>query len=625
MKHFAWLFAMGITGGLFAQMPDKTPLQPQAAQPSQAGDAASPSASGGAKPSSSPSSFLGKDIPLLDPGSEIVTWDGRNWNINNNRLFQARFEKFLNAPDSEDATDKKYQAIIAAIMDKLAPGKITPASQDEAFKLLPKAAEFEVDGHLCDALASQVQTAWLAKRDRARLAAANTSLEDERKRLEWNAKLTAQGSMLDQNISTTKSAEANTEAIKRQQLKRDMEMQPLLTRLAEVNALLKANQLKEEVAEAQVKIEFQALLTQLFLQRRFQHTLIGTRFYRAIFADGDSKLRVGKDAKNIFSKTSGMPPTVGTLDAMASEIMRDVAQGIAAFQYLLEKDELESATKRLGETFLIGEYLPEVRTLPREQKRQALVFAQHANQLLSAMEVKDYALAAQLITKLAATAKDFDSSKATAKIETDKAVAAMHIAKARNAAVRGDRETLETELRAAMELWPRNPALAEVSTQIFSQTDVQNRALLDFDQLLAQRNYRQIFDDRMRFIAATALYPDRQEQLRKVLEDMTAIETTIIRAQEIEKRGDVAGAWEGVERTFLEFPDDNKLNQLRADLTTKAAEFVHALSKAQDLEAKKQTGSSLAWFLKAQKEYPPSEFAKEGIQRLTRQILPDAS
>jgi tetratricopeptide (TPR) repeat protein len=379
------------------------------------------------------------------------------------------------------------------------------------------------------------------------------------------------------------------------------------------------------VAELQVKIEFQALLVQLFLQRRFQHAVIGTRFYRSIFADGDSQLRVGDDAKNLFSKTTGLPPTLGTIDSMANEIMRDVKEGVSAFKYLLEKKELESATKRLAETFLIGEYLPSVRTLSRDDKREALAFAQSTNKLISAIEVKDYALAETIVKELAESAKDFDSSKPMAAIETAKTVSAMHIAKARNAAVSGDRETLETELRAATEIWPRNPALATVSSQIFSQADVQGRALIDFDQLLGQKNYRQIFDDRMRFIAATAMHPEKQEQLREVLDRMAAVEAAIIRSQEIEKRGDYAGAWESAERAFQENPDDNKLNQLRSDLTTKSADFVRALREAQNLESKNQPGSSLAWYLKAQKEYPPSEFARDGIQRLTKVILPDAS
>ena len=576
------------------------------------------------------SSFLGKDAPFFDPGSNIATWDGKSWNINNNALFQARFEKYLNAPPAVTPPETEYQALLQQIMVKLSPGRITPRSTDEAFQLLAKASEYQDDANLCDSIANQVYSAWLARRNNDRLNAASKTLEDERKRLEWNARLTAEGTQLDSSSGRSSSSKGKDGAAsqpqgQQQQLGRDMQMQPILTRLAEVTALTRANQLKREVAELQVKIEFQSLIVQHFLQRRFQHALIGTRFYRSIFADGDSQLRIGEDAKNLFAKTSGLPPTMGTIDSLANEIIRDVREGVLAFKFLLEKNELESATKRLAETFMIGEYMPDVRTLERDDKRRALAFVQKSNQLISAIEVKDYALAEKLVTELSQTAKDFDASKPMAAIETAKQISAMHIAKARNAAVSGDKEILEAELKAATEIWPRNPALTEVSKMIFSQADVQSRALVDFDQLLSQKNYRQILDDKMRFIAATAMYPQKQEQLRKVLEDMQLIETSIIQAQEIEKRGDYAGAWESAEKAFRNFPDDNKLNQIRANLTTKAADFVHAIRQAEELEQKDQRGSSLAWYLKAQSEYPASEFARQGVDRLTKQILPDAS
>ncbi len=612
----AVFFALALPA--LAQVPDAAA---PAAAPALPSAQQSPAASGGGSTSGG-SSFLGKDVPFFDPGSDIVQWDGRTWNISNNRVFEARFEKFLNAPEATGEADREYNKIIQTILDKLAPNQITSKSTDEAFQLLPRAAQFDIDARLCDAIANQVYAAWLARRANDRLLAANKSLEEERKRLEWNARVTAQGSQL--GAPSSSDAAANEEWKKQQQLKRDTEMQPITTRIAEVNALLKANQLKKEVAELQVKLEFQALIVQHFLQRRFQHVLIGTRFYRSVFNDGDSQLRIGEDAKSLFSKTSGLPPTVGTLDSLANEAMRDVREGVQAFKFLLEKEELESATKRLAETFVLGEYMPDVRLLPRDDKRRALAFVQKSNQLISALEVKDYALAEKLVKELEKTAKDFDNSKPMAAIETARTVSAMHIAKAKNAAVSGDKETLETELKAATEIWPRNPQLAEVGGMIFSQADVQQRALVDFDQLLSQKNYRQIFDDRMRFIAATAMFPEKQDQLRKVLEDMQTIEASIIRAQEVEKRGDFAGAWESAERAFQQFPNDNKLNQVRANLTTQAAEFVRALRRAQELESKGQPGSALAWFLKAQQEYPASEFAREGITRINTQILPDA-
>ncbi|MGB7837398.1 MAG: hypothetical protein WBL40_04745 [Terrimicrobiaceae bacterium] len=607
--------------------PQPAPPQPVPPQQAPAGGQ-NGAANQGAQPNPNAggSSFLGKDVPFFDPGSNIITWDGKSWNINNNALFEARFEKYLNAPPAITPPETDYQALLQQIMDKLSPGRITPRSTDEAFQLLARASRYQQDANLCDSIANQVYSAWLARKNNDRLHAASGALEDERKRLEWNARLTAEGTKLEGGGSgKSKDGAVNQQVQQQQQLSREMQMQPILTRLAEVTALIRANQLKREVAELQVKIEFQSLIVQHFLQRRLQHALIGTRFYRSIFADGDGQLRVGEDAKNLFAKTSGLPPTMGTIDSLANEILRDVREGIQAFKFLLDKNELQSASKRLAETFMIGEYLPDVRTLDREDKRRALAFVQKTNQLTSAIEVKDFSMAEKLVKELSETAKDFDVSKPMAAIETAKQISAMHIAKARNAAVSGDKETLEAELKAATEIWPRNPALSEVSQMIFSQADVQSRALVDFDQLLSQKNYRQILDDRMRFIAATSMYPEKQEQLRKVLEDMQVIETSIIQAQEIEKRGDYAGAWESAEKAFRSFPDDNKLNQVRANLTTKAADFVHAVRQAEELEQKDQPGSSLAWFLKAQSEYPASDFARQGVERLTKKILPDAS
>ncbi len=614
------------------QQPVQNFLQPTLAVPSRPapaqGGGAPAQGSGGQSQSGAPgggSNFLGKDVPFFDPGSNIATWDGKNWSINNNALFQARFEKYLNAPAATTESDSEYRGLLAQIMDKLAPGKVTPQSTDQAFQFLAKASRFEQDAHLCDSIASQVYSAWLARKSNDRLNAASKSLEDERKRLEWNARITAEGTKLEGGGSSKSKEGGPNPQQQQQQLSRDMQMQPIVTRLAEVNALIRANQLKREVAELQVKIDFQSLIVQHFLQRRFQHAIIGTRFYRTIFADGDSQLRIGEDAKSLFAKTSGLPPNMGTIDSLANEIMGDVREGIQAFKFLLEKNELESATKRLAETFMLGEYLPDVRTLDREDKRKALAFVHKSNQLISAIEVKDYALAEKIVAELGETAKDFDASKPMAAVETAKQISAMHIAKARNAAVSGDKNTLEAELKAATEIWPRNPSLTEVSKVIFTQADVQSRAMVDFDQLVSQKNYRQIYEDRMRFIAATAMYPEKQEQLRKVLEDMQVIETALIQAQEIEKRGDYAGAWESAEKAFRNYPDDNKLNQVRANLTTKAADFVHAIRQAEELEQKKQPGSSLAWYLKAQNVYPPSDFARQGVDRLTKEILPDAS
>ena len=85
---------------------------------------------------------LGKDAPFFDPGSEVLSWDGKHWNINDNRIFSARFEKYLNSEAETGAADAaKYRQIVATILARLSPYQLSPATLDEAFRLLPQRVE----------------------------------------------------------------------------------------------------------------------------------------------------------------------------------------------------------------------------------------------------------------------------------------------------------------------------------------------------------------------------------------------------------------------------------------------------------------------------------------------------
>jgi hypothetical protein len=570
-----------------------------------------------------PGSFLGRDVPAFDPGSEIFQWDGRSWNVNNNRLFQARFEKYLNAPEETSENDRRYQALIAEVLMRLAPGYAKKENVDYAFGLLFQASNYDGDARLCAALADAVYTVWLSQRQQARLTTANEALRHARHSAYFKMATSNTGAAAEATKSITSSSKSATgETTETAVSKTVAQAGRAAIELAELEAAIKANEAKRALSEIQAKVEFQALMVQFFLQRRYQHVLMASRFYRAVFADGDSKLNLGKDATELFSRSTGQPPTVSVLDSMANEAVRDVREGVRAFDFLLTKDELESATKRLAEAFTLGEYMPEVRTLPRDKKRRVVAFSQKSFQLISALDVKDYTLAESLVKELATIAKDFDASKPTAAIETARQLASFQIAKARNAAIGGDRAALEAALTAATEAWPRNPELTEVSKMIFSQGDVQQKAVIDFDQLLGQKNYRQIYTDSARFIAALATFPERQKQLQEVLEHMKSIEAALMRADEMARQSNYAGAWESVEKAFAQFPEDTRLNQQRATLTTQAADFVRTVRTAQDLEKQDQVGSSLAWYLKAQKLYPQSELAGDAIGRLVKRVLP---
>src|SRR4051812_32986765 len=104
---------VSIASTLLAQVPD--------AQPTAPAPVASGSPAGAAPQKIGESKFLGKDVPVFDPGSELLTWEGKTWNVNNNRLFQARFEKYLSAPEETAQMDRNSQAIINEILNRLSP------------------------------------------------------------------------------------------------------------------------------------------------------------------------------------------------------------------------------------------------------------------------------------------------------------------------------------------------------------------------------------------------------------------------------------------------------------------------------------------------------------------------
>ena len=290
---------------------------------------------------------------------------------------------------------------------------------------------------------------------------------------------------------------------------------------------------------------------------------------------------------------------------------------------MLEQGEVDGATRQLQQAFLTGEYLPSVQQVLREKKREVLGYAQNSFQLVNAMEVKDYTLAEELVGKMREQARDFDYSKPMAAVETAKIASTMRIRTAKNAALKGDQVAYEENIKAAAEIWPMNPELKAQFSLIADAGDVQEQAKIEFDRLLSTKSYRQIFDNRARFIAATVDDQDRQEALNEIVGNVLEIETSMKQATGFAKAGNEHLAWELIEGTFKRFPDDVPLSAMRSDLSTEVAEFVRALKNAENLEQRKETGSSLAWFLKARRMYPQSQFAQEGIDRLVSKIMPD--
>lgn len=573
------------------------------------------------------------NMPMADPGSENVTFNGKIWNVTNNRLMRSRFETYLTTPEANGPEDQAYRDIMAQIMELLAPThkqapdpvtkvQLRGPEVMKAFALLPEAGAARIDGGLCNAVANAVWDVWTSQKRVNERKLANAAMLERRKQLEWNAEM---------GLNSTPLAKTSGPASKNGSQQNAQNQQTnsatvgrtsgYIKGIAEIEARTKLNETAMGLSEVTSKIQFQALIIQMFMQRRFEHAVIACRFYPNLFRDGESILQLDKnsDVQKILSSSFGVPPTVSMIDGLSLEAIRSVDESLVSFENLVARRDVDSASNRLLEAYGIGEYLPRVRRLPMSEKTKVLDFVRKKNKLLSFLEMKDYSSAETVVMELRATSDDFEYAKPLAAIQTAKTMSNLHVNNANAAMGNKDAKTVEAEMKAAAEIWPTNPRVTQLSEHMMQSTDMKSQALMEFDRLISQRNYRQIFENQAPFIAAVADDLTRKQQLEKVLKDMGKLELILGGAKELAASSPPA-AWEKVEKESSLYPDDPVLSKLRADLGVKASEFVTAIENARQQEEKQQVGSALAWYLKAKSMHPLSEMARDGIKRLVEVV-----
>jgi len=607
-----------------------TPPPGQPAQP------ASPPVDSASRPASAPAaSPFGQEIPMLDPSAETITVGGVAIPLGDNRLLKARFEKFLNQPPESDEEAARYRETITEILATISPFRAGGPDLYSAFKLLPTASAYPGDANLCSSLAESIYTAMLAKQDVTSLRKLNQSIEDEKRAIiaegDWKARHER-----DKQLGDTKAVGAGEGKGRQQQNTQQqtgagtnsLKYAETLRRIAEIEALKKANIVRTEAQTLRTKAQYQVSMVQWFVQRRYEHVLMAARFYNQIWKDGDAALRINKnsDVSKLFSESVGVSPTVASLDALSNEAIREVAKYVEAFDLMLSRDELHSASQRLMEAFALGEYLAPVATLPLEKKLRVAAYVRDLHELYGTLQARDYTKTRELADRLKATARDFPSSKVDSAIAGYTLASDLAIEEAKAHLIGGNSEQAAEKIKAATEIWPTNPKLGEFR-QLIANSGPLVQARNDFDRLLAEGNYREIA--RRQYELAPAIQGDatREDAFRQIIGNLTKIEAALGKAAEFSKVGQSYAAWEQLAEMREQFPDDPKLGRELELLAPKVADFTKALDTARQLENRpdKQTGSALSWYLKARSIHPQSNLAEEGVKRLVGEILPPES
>ena len=575
--------------------------------------------------SSSPSTH-GEEIPIVDPTSKTVNFQGRSYSMMDNNL-GGQFEAYLASSEFESKAAVEYRESIEKILDLLSP--LNPGGPDlkAAYTLLENTSDYPGDGGICDSLANSIYSGRLVMKGVGSKQEAIAKLEKEKTRLVHN--MTVMESKGEMGSATSVKEGKKTTTTKNMQ---STEFRVMQKRLIEIAAIKKKYEASGVISLTQSKVQYQAMMIQLFIQRRFQHVVMSARFYNTIYKDGDQAMRIkkGSDTEKFFSEGMGVNPTVAGLDAAANEAARKTETLVSAFTNNLESNRIHAATERLVEAYAIGEFMPCVQTIGMGQKERIQQYVQDANDLIEALSAKELGIAAELNESLKTQARDYNSSKATSYIAGHKRASDGYVRDAKFALFEKDTARAKVAIENSLKHWPANPSIQDFNDKLDKrlllgeqEADTLTQTVQEFDRLIADKNFRAMVEEprKSKFVVVLGQLNDeaRLKQLTEIGSSIMEIEKSLEKSRSLVEAGQSYAAWEAIFDTQNKYYDDPKIANAKAQLIGQVGNFTNSLTKAKKLEdggSTPQTGSALSWYLKARNIYPQSQFAAEGIQRI---------
>ena len=627
----AWALCLGVAIGQDAPVePGSTPTPPTSKPSTSAApvEAARPSDSSAAldylfnrKPQDGSAGKQALDASQRAEGKAVAE-DALGMRRQEDPQTRARFERYLGTAEVPQSQLDEYFAQMKRITELLRDKNIF-----EAWKKLYDLADYQIiDAGVSRELANRVESIWNTDKASANLNRKNDSLRKEVKTANSNADLMSL-SVMEREIEYQKrlnqgnrqksgsSAPGNNgegasqpPAAPQPQtstagLQGKLQLTEEYLRSLELKAKIKLNELKQEKLLEQTKADFAEYISTLFNSGRLNHVVIAADFYRKIFQESE------------------YPASMAQQVNAALEINRDVETAVDVFRYKAERGQLSGANDSLQQAFSTSELNRAVLGLHRPLKEKVADFNAKLDQMRNLIEARDFGNLEILLKEIKTTSLDFDTTKPSAMVNAVKLESKMRLGKAKLAAQQGDNKLAMEEFQAAAEAWPGNPDLEDKALTFFDTQDVKTQSLTEFDRLAEEQNYRVIFDKQLAFAPAIKGDAKREEAFKKALETVKNAEMASEKANVMMLNSDFFGAWEVIELASVDLPDDKKLNKLRADLSGRSAEFVASINKARDAEGRNEEGYSLTWYVNAQRQYPASQIANQGIDRLSKKLL----
>ena len=608
LSCFGWC-ALTVLG--FAQAPPPAP-----AQGGTSGDYKSSTLEGGAD------RLFNVNSDSVDLENGTMQWKGTTMNLGNTRSVRARFERYLAAP-TDNGDMKRYVAILDQIQLLLSPQTLTRdnyyRNQQEAFNLLFKAAEFEFDGQGCLTIASQVQKAWRMSSEYKNIEVTLNQLEILRK---------TQESVIINRADRIEEANAERSESKGKMVSKGStgttELGFKVKDEARTQAQMLAQGTKMTAIGLKAKIEFQSQMVAFLMARRYRHALVTSAFYRVVFNASNQDVVVGAKEVKEFFPVSDFVPTLESIDLLSREAIKDVGKGMQTVDDLMKQEELYGAFERLQETFFLGEFEPPVMLYPQEKKRQMLALWKDLRELQRLGDERDLASVEAYVNKVRGQARDFPGAPVISKVNNAMNASNMSLLSAKAAALAGDTAKAEAALERATKIWPQNPGVKEFANQVVSRQDTLAQKVPEFDRLMAESKWREIFNKKLEYALALAQDKERSDKLRKVVQRVGELDANIQKASMLAAQNNPYLAWDVIVEAYKTESDDLVLAKTRSDIAPLVAGYAQLIGRAEKLEKEGAEAAALAAWLAAQDLNPASPACGAAVKRLARSVAESA-
>lgn len=560
----------------------------------------------------------------FDSDSGSFFWKGRTFNVGSSRVFRSRFERYLSLGEIDLDENERYQEIMQEVMQLLSPlnlGRVRNKSDsiDRAYQLLYEASEFSIDGNNSRILATRIYNSWRL-RDEIR------GVQTNRINLERN--LTSKqreilNDLIMQGFRATRTRlGSGDEEEEMEEMTAHVQKQAFLqSDLAQISAMIGARELEQVVIAEQARLQFQTLIVSLLAQRRFQHALIASNFYREIFRASAQELEVGHDDLQLILPSSDLAHTIESMEFIANEAVVEVSESMRAVENAYRIGDKVLALERLQEIFHLGEYLAPV-MLFEYSKRQDLMDIYRLMRRASRLaDAKDWNGVERAVNQLMEKTDDFPGEEVFAAINAGRNASNLQLLRARQAMGESNTEQMEASLRSAMDIWPLNPDLENFRMTGAESIDREGQARAFFDQAMQEGRYRAIAERAAELGVAFIRDSQRTIQLREVVEMMTRIDIAIRQSDEMVRQDNPYGAWEILLEARALNQEDAVLNRQMLEISPRASRFAEALRRAEEHEGNQYWSQSLAWYLEVERLYPASRLANQAIPRLARQMM----